>query len=1085
MGTFHVHESHRIERLAGELALLFDAPRGGPFDPEAVVVPGRGMSVWLSMQLSKELGVWAMPFTYPRMLVERVVCCALGEEALGPEPLSEPLIEWCVRATLPTLIDQPEFAELRRYLEGDEHGARLSELSARIAAVFDQYLTYRPHWIRAWQGGGVASAPGDERWQALLFHRVAQRLRHRHVAHVEDAVLTRLGEARPLNGLPPRVSLFGLSTMPPLYLRVFVALSRHVDVHWFRFAAGPGAGSRPPADEPLARLGTAGDELASVLRDTLEHQGIVAERHEYFERPSSGGLLAALQARLAEPGVAPAPTSVPIEPTSTVSVHACHGPMREVEVLHDQLLAVLTRRENPVKPDEVAVLVPKIEEYAPLIEAVFGRDREDRRFIPFRVADRSARRESPGFDAFLRVLALVRGRVTAADVADLFAAETVLARLGLDAEGADRIKGWIVESGIRYGIDGAHLESIGLPGDGALTWQFGLRRLLLGYAMPSSKRRTFRGVMGYDEVEGHDGALLGVLAGFVRTLTRTLRDFERPRSLPDWTLALGELARELFADDEAGSREISGIQRALELAGRQAAAAGFSGDLDVSTVRRLLERQADAAGAERGFLAGGVTFSAMVPMRSVPFKVIALLGMNDGAFPKMPRPFEFDLMQTAREPGDRSPRDDDRQLFLETLFAARERLIVTYGGKSVRDDREMPTSTCLTGLIEALVGAPGPEADARRKALVVPHRLQGYSPAYFDDRDTRLFSFRDEYVRAAASVQGRSEVRPFVQTLPALPLPATLPLDELIRFWKSPPAYLLNRRLGVYLKERRPEIMTRELLVVSALDNWHVATPLINELIDEPNAEVAVTRIEAQLRAEGRLPVGGWGRWMIDKQVERCQKIAAEVKTRRRGALAMDAAIDIELDGWPRLQGSLTGVHGGGLVEYGYSGVRARYQLELWIRHLALSASSVHPPRSGVRIGRNKDDAEVVEFLPLARDQARAELAELVRLYFEGLCRPLPFLPAESQAYAENLLKEGKKAKTPREALAAAVRAYDGGDMSTLAFDPHPQRAFDYLLPPFDAACDRGTRRIEDTEFHRLSLRIVGSYLGAKSEESS
>lgn len=1082
MGTFHVHESHRVERLVGELARLFDAPRGGPFDPEAVVVPGRGMSVWLSMQLSRELGVWAMPFSYPRKLVERVVRCALGEEALGPEPLSEPLIEWCVRATLPSLLPQPEFSELRRYLEDDEHGARLFELSARIASVFDQYLTYRPHWVRAWQGGGVASAPGDERWQALLFQRVAQRLRQRHVAHVEEALLSRLAEARPLAGLPPRVSLFGLSTMPPLYVRVFVALSRHVDVHWFRFAAGPAAGPRAAADEPLALLGTAGDELGAVLRDTLEHQGVVAERHEYFERPPGEGLLFALQARLAEPGVAPVPASVPIEPTSSVTVHSCHGPMREVEVLHDQLLALLTRPDDPIKPDEVAVLVPAIEEYAPLIEAVFDRDRDDPRFIPFRVADRPARRESPGFDAFLRVLGLVRGRVTAADVADLFAQGTVLTRLGLDAEGADRIKGLILESGIRYGIDGSHLESLGLPSDGALTWQFGLRRLLLGYAMPCDKRRTFRGVMGYDEVEGKDGALLGVLARFVRMLTTTLRDFEVPRSLPDWTLALGELTRELFADDEAGSREISGIQKALELAGRQAAAAGFSGDLDVSSIRRLLERQADALGAERGFLAGGVTFSAMVPMRSIPFRVVALLGMNDGAFPRTPRPLEFDLMQTAREPGDRSPRDDDRQLFLETLFAVRDRLIVTYGGKSVRDDRPAPPSTCLTELLDALAGAPGTEATLRRDALIVPHRLQGYVPAYFDGSDPRLFSYRTDYEPAAASVRDSLEVRPFVDKLDPLPLPATLSLDDLVRFWKSPPAYLLNRRLGVYLKERRPEIMTRELLEVTALDDWQVATPLIEELIDEPDTNQAVSRVEARLRAEGRLPVGGWGRAMIEKKVELCQEIAAEVKARRGGVIASVVELDIELPELPRLQGSLAGVHGGGLVQHGYSSLGAKYQLELWIRHLALSASSANRPhRSSVRVGRNKDKVGVVEFLPLGREQARAELTELVRLLYEGLCRPLPFLPGECHAYAEKV----NKRKPSREALAAAVTEYDGNDMSTHALDPHPQRAFDDRLPPFDPAYDRGALRIEDTEFHALALRVTGSYLSAKSEDST
>jgi exodeoxyribonuclease V gamma subunit len=605
MPRFTLHESHRVERLTLSLARLFDDPRGGPLDPEAVVVPGRGMSAWLSMELSKALGVWAAPFAYPRALVERVARAALGEGALGPEPLGAGLIEWCVHQALPTLLDQPEFARLRHYLDGDPHGVRLAELSARIATVFDQYLTYRPLWIRAWEGGGIATAPEGERWQAILWQRVASRLRCKHVAHVEQQLLARLTDPRSIAGLPPRVSLFGLSTLPPLYVRVLVALSRHVDVHLFRFA--PSARPRDAA-EPLGSFGVAGEDLGRVLAATLEHQGIEPVRAPDFDEPPSTTLLGALQARLSDASAA-RPSEQPLDPVlaESVLVHSCHGPMREVEVLHDQLLALLTRAEVPVAPEEVVVLVSDIEAYAPLIEAVFRRDPSDPRFVPFRVADRAARRESAGFDAFLRVLALVRGRVTAADVSDLLSLDAVQARLGLDTQGVDRLRRWIIESGIRWGLDGAHLASLGLPEEGGQTWEFGLRRLLLGFALPSEGRRTFGEVLGYDEVEGKDAELLGVLAELVRSLGEALRDFEKPRALPEWTVALGRLARELFGEDAEGMREIATIQQAIESLGRAAAAAGVNGALDASGIGRLRERPADGRGSERGVLSGGVT----------------------------------------------------------------------------------------------------------------------------------------------------------------------------------------------------------------------------------------------------------------------------------------------------------------------------------------------------------------------------------------------------------------------------------------------------------------------------------------------
>jgi exodeoxyribonuclease V gamma subunit len=342
-------------------------------------------------------------------------------------------------------------------------------------------------------------------------------------------------------------------------------------------------------------------------------------------------------------------------------------------------------------------------------------------------------------------------------------------------------------------------------------------------------------------------------------------------------------------------------------------------------------------------------------------------------------------MQTQREPGDRSSREDDRQLFLETLFAARERLIVTYGGRSIRDDREVPPSTCLAELWDVLAGPPGRVAEERRRAIEVSHRLQGYSSAYFDGRDPRLFSYRTEYERAARNAAERSETRPFVPRLEPVPPPLVLSLEELLRFWKSPPAYLLNRRLGIYLKERRPELTTRELLEMSHLDEWQVATPLIAALLENEDEEAAREVVEARLRAQGKLPVGGWGRALLDDQLEVCAAIAREVREQRAGAEMRTVELDLALPGLPRLEGALADAYGGALVLHGYSSLRARHQLDLWIRHVALCAASpALPSRGSVRIGRKDASASAIVFSPLAREAATHELEKLVKLYLAG-----------------------------------------------------------------------------------------------------
>jgi exodeoxyribonuclease V gamma subunit len=1077
MGTFHVHQSNRVERLVSVLARQLERPSGGAFDQEAVVVPGRGMAVWLSMELSTRLGVWATPLVYPRAFVEDVARRVLGQNALGAEPLSEELMEWAIRAVLPGLLAEPEFSGLERYLERDPFGVRLAELSERLATVFDQYLTYRPEWARAWAGGGFVNVGPEDRFQPILFRRMLERLRCRHVGELEPQLLARLAEPRRLV-LPPRVSVLGVSALPPLFVRVLVGLARHTDVHFFAFAASPEpepVASRDGARPLLAALGQVGTELDQVLRATLEEQGVTAEWHAEFEPPRADTLLGALHASLYDRR-APNVTSAPLDRAESIAVHACHGPAREVEVLCDQLLALLTRANDPVTPEEVLVLVADIEAYAPLIEATFRRDADDPRFIPFHVSDRGSRRDSALCDAFLRVLGLVRGRVTGAEVLDLLLLEAVRQKLGIDAAGADSIKTWVVEAGVRWGMDAAHRQASGLPAaDGANTWRFGIQRLMLGYALPSDGERAFEGLVGYDEVEGNDAALLGALGGFVRTLFEWLRDFERPRPLHEWSVAVSALLATLFDASAETLKKTAPIRRALDEMVRAATLAGFEDVLDVAVVRELIERRVDGLSPERGFLSGGVTFSAMVPMRSIPFRVIALLGMNDGAFPRAPRPIEFDLVrngQNPRSPGDRSPREDDRYLFLETLCAAREKLIVTYAGKSVRDDRELAPSVCLSELLDVLAGPPGSETSrARRASLVVEHRLQSFSPRYFDGKEPRLFSYAEEHVGGARGlVQLEMKQPSFVGELTPLEPPAEVALEDLVRFFKSPPAYLLNRRLGIFLNTDRTEVRAREPLDLDALDRWKIGAPLLEHCLNDIPADAS----ERLLRGTGELPLGAWGRKVLDDRRAEAEGIAALVRERRHGAELETLEVTIALDGRPRVVGTLDCLFPGGRVEHTFSKPSPRRLLALWIRHLGLAASG-RVARSTL-VARDEERPSVQVFGTLAPERARALLAELVELFVAGQTRPLPFLATVSHCYLLGIRRgtKTKGPKSPAEALNSAVYEYDGKEAER---DPHAPLAFDRLLPPFDAEFDAERRPLEATAFHALAARVYDPLL--------
>lgn len=1066
-GSFHVHRSNRLERLVTALGDLLAEPVGTPLDPDVVVVQGRGMGIWLGGELSKRFGVWAAPVAYPRAFIEQVVRGVLGPEALGDPPLSEELLSWAVLAVLPELESRPEFAALRRYREGDTHGTRSVELAQRIATVFDHYLTYRPEWLRAWELGDFAAVPETDRWQAVLWQRVAAQVKRPHLASAVERLAQRLqGKDRPI-GLPPRLLVFGLSTLPPLYVRVLALLSRHCAVHCFLFSPAQQAASKAETGHALVdSLGSLGRDFERVLGDELKAVKVKPVLCDLHEAPAGSSLLNQLQGdvyALAAPtakklSLHGTGTEKGTDATPEIAVHSCHGAMREVEVLHDQLLGLLTNPKYDIAPEQVIVLVPDLQSYAPLIEAVFARDIGDEQFIPYHVADQSERQQEAVIEGVLRVLKMVRGRVKSSEVLDLLLLEPIARRLGIAAADLERVREWVSASGVRWGIDGAHRVSLELPNSDANTWQFGLRRLLLGYAMPSGGERLFADVLGYDEIEGKEAQLLGVLAGFTRKLFGWLQSLTQPRSLTDWIVAVNDVCSDIFASDQHSAKQVARIGRLLDQQRASAAAAGFEHEVDVQVVTRLLEDELDAIAQDRGFFSGGVTFCALVPMRSIPFKVVCLLGMNDGDFPRSPQPLEIDLITKAeRKPGDRSRRDDDRYLFLETLCAARERLIITYSGQSVRDNRRRPPSVCVTELLAYLASRCGVDPSS----FVIEHKLQGFNPEYFQPQaPAALFSFATPYAEAANSTQlARQQQRVFFEgQLPAQPQ-SEIDIDELVRFFRSPAAFFLNRRLGLYLRQEEMLISDREPLELDVLGGWSLGARLLGHLLAGRSRDDAL----GLLRAEGTLPFGHSGTLQLERIEAVCAAIAHRVGVERGEAVQQALALDVSLDTGTRITGTIPNRWLGGMVVPTYSELKAKHALPVWLRHLASCAQG--DALRAQLIGRgDKSLVNVMGWGVVPRDEARAILGELVAIYLRGQQQPLPFLPLTSDKYYCNFGEP--------EALERAAGEFDGDVTGEGQLEPHAARAFSGLLPPFDPEFDSGRRPLEKTEFHTLAFAV-------------
>ncbi|MBL4848705.1 MAG: exodeoxyribonuclease V subunit gamma [Planctomycetes bacterium] len=1120
-----VTKSNRSEKLISPLADVLREPSVGPFGEETVVVGADGVRRWLSKQLAQELGVCAqIRFVYTGTLVKEILAKVVGAPAPDDDPWRPESLQWAILAALPGLLDRDAFEPLRAYLssgngesEPDFGGIKAFQLARRIAGAFSRYLTFRPEMLLAWDRGSNVGA-GSDLWQPLLWQALGQRLTVPHPAQWTERLLKEVKkDGFELPEEMRRLCLFGISSLPRDQVRVIAQLAKCADIHLFAISPSDKAWNKVRArraewqalspradggldsaeisfeeDHPLlTSLGSLGRDFQVLLEREANYEDASVDA---FEEPKGETLLARLQRDVYSLTLRGSPDVPPHEldpQDDSLTFHACHGESRQVEVLLDQLLDLFAN-DKSLEPSDVLVLTPDVETFAPLIDAVFHGQGSAGQRLPVRVANRARRSENPLAEAVLRVLSLVGQRLTSSRVIDLLSLEPIRRRFEFDSDGVMKVADWVAGAEIRWGIDAADRVRKGQPSFDNNTWEWGLDRLLLGYAMPGRERDLFAGRLPYDEVEGSDAALLGRLVEFSQVLFRHLRACEEQRrSLPEWGDALRQLVADLTAVADDDVPQLEGVHVAIDCLPADAEAVGFNGPVSFEVPRAILEDHFDQSRAATSFLTGAITVCGMVPLRSIGHRVVCLLGLDDGAFPRATSGAGFDL--AARRPalGDRSPREDDRYLFLEALLAARTHVRIFYSGQSVRDNKPLPPSVVVSELLDYLCQAnrlPASEGETDEQArarvverLVVRHPLQPFSPRYFGGgADPRLFSYAKSYVKGARALVSVPEVpEPFWNETLATPTgeeAQTLTLWELERFCLLPVAALLRSRLGLSYPRDEEPTNDREPLLLGGLARYHVGEGLLDQaLAGVPNEQAGSAALQA-----GRLPLGTPGTCTLADLTEQVGELSRVVEDLRAGDEPREPVeLDLTLAGF-RFVGHVPELWPGGQVLHHYASTKAKYTLTLWVRHLALHASGPAVSERSVVVTRQTKPPFYATkgFKPIDHERAGELLADLLALYSEGRRRPLLFFPETSLAYARSYQKTIKK-KTEDEARAAGRKSagapWRGNSFQKIAgdrddsfvarvFGEAPPFARDYELPGLEIG--------EGFTFHELALRV-------------
>lgn len=1019
---FTLYQSNQISSLAEMLVKVQQVnPLVDPFESETILIQSQGMATWLQMQIADLNGVMGnCEFLYPTTFLwqqYRVLFPELPKENI----FDRVSMTWRIMRLLPSCLTQTEFEPLKRYLDNqtnqEQYQLKLYQLSAKLAELFDQYLVYRPQWLVHWEDGNLQAVENelkiaisgknidfsliksDMAWQSVLWRQIVADLKigadediftTSHRAYLQQNYFEKLDSLTEYEKakLPKRIFIFGISAFSPLQLAVFKKLSEHCDIHIFFLNPSEKYWGDSVEDRVWQKLALTNKISSEDLNQLLAEQSnrllnlwgkqgrdFLAQLMEFevqtidvFVEPEENSNLNKIKRQIFHS--ANNATIDDLTCDNSIQIHSCHSPMREVEVLHNQLLH-LFEQDKGLLPKDIVVMSPDINKYAPYIDAVFSRykDNQDPRYIPFSVSDQSFSTIDPIVASFLQLLAMKESQFNAEALFDLLDINAIRSRFNFTAEDLHTLRIWAKNAGVRSGeeISQSYWQNYN-------SWENGLNRLLLGSSL-KEESGIWENTVAFSDSYGLNAALVGRLSAFISYLSEWGKFIQKPQSFVAWQQAIKNLITDLYQEDTENIASILLLNTVNEQIFELIATTNFTEDLYIDILEKLFEQELAQHSQNLNFLVGRVNFATLLPMRAIPFKVVCLLGMNEADFPRQQQFNGFDLMQYAPQKGDRAKRDDDRYLFLEALLSAQEIFYVSYVGQSQKDGKERLPSILVSQLLDTINDYLAPEFKKTlngeaEKVLVRKQPLTVFSKKNF----TQGYAYNAEWI-----IQAKTDSQDFLQK----PLATQANIDEiglsdLVSFVQNPVKFFFNNVLDISFERYEDTIEESEIFAMSGLENYS----MLDDLLRVKAEERAIFFEKEQLK--GNLPASNFAE--IIKQ-DLNGKIA-EMRDRLSRYLesensVLTLALPFEIEGKKiELSANINNVYDDDIVFWRVGNLRDKDRIQTWIYHLLTTVCL--PEKTVKYYYRDGEKTGVLEFENLDKEEALEQILVYLNAYITG-----------------------------------------------------------------------------------------------------
>ncbi|TVR18853.1 MAG: exonuclease V subunit gamma [Balneolaceae bacterium] len=1000
----HHHKSNKLTVLANLLAeALEENLPADPLLPQTIVVPNLDTSRWLKNQLAESLGIvsnlrFMLPSEWQWNQIRKVYPALPKKLPTDLEPM-----KWALYDLLSDDDILTQFPNLAEYLSARSDSNAILQLASQIAILFDQYQVYRPSMIRRWEKG--YRGKGDEQWQSDLWRLLSRELQKRIPPELQKSRAELFLEAgkslEKISAGNEIIYLFNPGLLPKITADLFKRYGEICDLRLFRLQ--PADTSQPAQNELINVFGNEADRVSSLL----EFDKATVSSHYQFESDESDlkVIQNSISANQAVPVNQPAK-----EALSGIEIRSCHSAVREVETLHHFLLEQF-ELDDTLHPDDILVVTPNLQRYVSAVQAIFGTKEKGIPQIPYHLSTGVKRDEFNVSGAFVKLLKLSDSRFTFSDVMEFISERCVAEKAGLSDSSLEKLRVRMQENHVVWGLDADHRAELNQPAQNIQTWHEAMRRGWMGQWIHSEENPLVGDLLLYnpgDSVSDHEN--WAACSDILHKMNLFRKEIKTGMSADNWASFFLQWMERLFSEASLNSRGALQITRLLGEISEACAIANISTEIGFSDIRAaILEKIEDYSAGSANFNRG-VVFSSMVPVRSIPFKVIALLGLQEEEFPRKPKFPEFDLMVQKPEPQDRNRKEEDRNLFLESVLAAGKIHYCSYIGQSPVDNETIPPSTIVGEWVDILSTYSGLKAD-----VIIKHEpLTALSPV-------RLSAVSD-YSEVLCKTAEKMEESERISGLRISPIPSEESLqiidaDDFVQFFGNPVKSFLRRRFGAAFFSLEDE---KDEFVLDSLEKHRLFQRVFSWQLDGVTDE----KIEAMLLSSGALPAGAAGRYNYEELRRNVAASVAEIL--KHGFNADSISMDVSYPlGGKLITGSVHSNAKDSLLTITASSVSGKILFQNWIRHLICLVSGAIDSESHLITDLKKGSPKLFRFTK--PDDSEALLCELLNIYQKGFEEPVLFFPNTIFAFTD------QQAKGKGNEKEKAVETFEGSEWNEFA----------------------------------------------------